>query len=176
MYPPIGAGMRDTLFRKPKTVNAAWLNFASAIPGRSQESQSYSGFEKMFYLWPVDLDDAFGFEMSAAGKKPQLDTRRGCKSADRSPGNIRVIFGVEHHDLRGCQFLHMMRRVEESAGVQLVPVPLRETVAVTESLADVSSITFVGSLRFSALSPRCSNSPPDNWRRPSSPGDRGRQE
>src|SRR5258708_1446872 len=87
-----------------------------------------------------------GPQMSASGEKAEFDSGGGLKPAYRPPRNVRVVLGVEDHDLRGGQFLDMMRGVVEGPGAQLVPVLFGEPVAVAKCLADVSRVTFVGCL------------------------------
>ena len=58
-----------------------------------------SGFEKPPDARPVLLHRSAGAEVATASEQVQLDSRAPGKIVHLPPGNVRIILGVEHHDL-----------------------------------------------------------------------------
>lgn len=59
---------------------------------------------------------------------------------------MRVILGVEHHDLGWIDVRNVVHRIVEFSTVQLVPVSRREPIRIPKRFADVRRIARVGSL------------------------------
>src|ERR1700758_754954 len=71
---------------------------------------------------PISLHHHFRTQMPAPREKMEPNSHALREPAHRSPRNIRIILRMEHQNFLRRQLPHMMHRVEEHPGMQLVPV------------------------------------------------------
>ncbi len=67
--------------------------------GEDADCNTKSGFEKTPDPGPVFLHRSGGAQVAAAREQVQPDSRSPGKCVHLLPGNVRVVLGVEHHDL-----------------------------------------------------------------------------
>src|SRR6201987_54902 len=78
--------------------------------------------EELVNAGPVMLHDVLRPQVSTAGEQLEGGAAEPGKSRDASPGDVRVILGVEHDDLCRVDVGCMVNGVIELAGVELGPV------------------------------------------------------
>src|SRR5579864_4398407 len=92
---------------------------------------------------PISLHHHLRTQMPAPREKMEPNSHALREPAHRSPRNIRIILRMEHQNFLRRQLRHMMHRVEEHSGMQLVPVLLRQPVPIPERLANIGSVARV---------------------------------
>src|SRR5258705_8357050 len=89
--------------------------------------------------------------MAAVFEKFQIRARQSREAGYGTPGDVRIVLGVEHQDLSGDHILGAVNGIVELASVELLPVAVGEAISVSEGFTDVGSIAWVRGFCFLAV-------------------------
>src|ERR1700746_872744 len=92
---------------------------------------------------PILLHHRLRTQMPAPRKKMEPNSHALREPGHRPPRNVRIILRMEHQNFLRRQLPHMMHRVVEHAGMQLVPVLFGQPVPIPERLANIGSVARV---------------------------------
>ena len=89
--------------------------------------------------------------MAAAFEDFQGGARQSREAGYGTPGDVGIVLGVEHQDLRGDHILAAVRGIVELASVEFLPVAVGEAISVSEGFTDVGGIAWVRGFHFLAV-------------------------
>ena len=149
------AGMSETSFKTPaelQSVLGARLRKLRLSRNIGQRVHSFRlaprGIKEPFDLSPIPSNDVVGADVSAAFERFQADSGDFRKLPAPFIRYMRIVFGVEHHYFRCCDFPSMVPRIVEGPAPQLFPVRIRKAIRVPKRFADIFGVIRLRGLDF----------------------------